>query len=90
MSESKPECFGVPEKCMPRDEEGIIHPQEKCRSCDYLRECLQTAIAASGGPEQLKYDKGSEVQNANEPGGIVGAILRWSKRKRATQKGGSA
>ena len=89
MSESKPECFGIPEKCMPRDEEGIIHPQEKCRGCDHLRECLQTAIAASGGPEQLKYDKAADGQKANEPGGIVGAILRWSKRKRATQKGGS-
>jgi hypothetical protein len=73
---------------MPRDEDGIIHPQENCRSCDQLRDCLQTAIAVSGGPEKLKYDRTSEDQKANEPGGIVGAILRWSKRKHAAQKGG--
>ena len=80
---------------MPRDENGIIQPQENCRFCDHLRECLQTAIAASGGVEKLKADRGYESakslegEKSEEPGGVVGAILRWSERKRNAQKGGS-
>lgn len=73
---------------MPRDENGIIQPQEQCRDCDHLRECLQEAIAACGGVEKLKSDSGSQsVEQEAEPKGVVGAILRWSERKRAAQKG---
>ena len=80
---------------MPKDENGIIQPQENCRLCDSLRECLQTAIAACGGAEKIKYEsrseteQSSEPEKAEEPGGIVGAILRWSERKRNAQRGGS-
>jgi hypothetical protein len=80
---------------MPRDENGIIQPQENCRFCDHLRECLQTAIASSGGVEKLKSynrsdsEKSFEADKPEEHGGIVGAILRWSERKRNAQKGGS-
>ncbi len=92
MVEDRPFCFGIPEYCMPRDENGIIQPQENCRFCDHLRECLQGAIAASGGVEKLKSEgrsestKSSESDKSEEPGGIVGAILRWSERKRNAQK----
>jgi len=92
MVEDRPFCFGIPEYCMPRDENGIIQPQENCRFCDHLRECLQRAIAASGGVEKLKSEgrsestKSSESDKSEEPGGIVGAILRWSERKRNAQK----
>ena len=95
MVDERPSCFGIPEYCMPRDGNGIIQPQEKCRLCDHLRECLQTAIAASGGVEKLKYDSRSESEKSyesaksEEPGSIVGAILRWSERKRNAQKGGN-
>ena len=95
MVDERPSCFGIPEHCMPRDENGIIQPQENCRFCDHLRECLQTAIAASGGVEKLKADRGYESakslegEKSEEPGGIVGAIMRWSERKRNAQKGGS-
>ncbi len=80
---------------MPRDENGIIQPQENCRLCDSLRECLQTAIAACGGAEKIKYEsrsdteQSSEAEKAEEPGSIVGAILRWSERKRNAKRGGS-
>ena len=95
MVDDNPSCFGIPEYCMPRDENGIIQPQENCRFCDHLRDCLQTAIAASGGVEKLKSDsrseseKSFELEKPEEPSGIVGAILRWSERKRKAQKGGS-
>ena len=49
MPDSRPSCFGISEHCMPRDENGIIQPQEHCRHCDHLRECLQEAIDACGG-----------------------------------------
>ena len=94
MVDDRPSCFGLPEYCMPRDENGIIQPQEKCRFCNHLRDCLQSAIAASGGVEKLKYasraesEKSSQSEQPEEPGGIVGAILRWSERKRNAQKGG--
>jgi hypothetical protein len=80
---------------MPRDENGIIQPQEDCRLCDYLRECLQAAIAACGGAEKIKHksraeaEQFSEAEKAEKPGGIVGAILRWSERKRNAQRGES-
>ena len=86
MSESRPSCFGIPEQCIPRDENGIIQPQESCRLCNDLRECLQTAIAASGGVDKLKFDRAAAIEKAEKPGGIVGTILRWSERKRAAQK----
>ncbi len=95
MVDDRPSCFGIPEYCMPRDGNGIIQPQEKCRLCDHLRECLQIAIAASGGVEKLKYDSRPESEKfyesgkSEEPGSIVGAILRWSERKRNAQKGGN-
>ena len=72
---------------MPRDENGIIQPQEDCRLCDYLRDCLQTAVAACGGVEQIKSENSPEPEKSEEPGGIVRAILRWSERKRAAQRG---
>ncbi len=72
---------------MPRDENGIIQPQEHCRPCDHLRECLQEAIEACGGVEKLKAESGSHsTGKQEEPGGVVGAILRWSERKRAAQR----
>lgn len=78
---------------MPRDENGIIQPQENCRTCDYLRDCLQTAIAACGGIEKIKSNSSAQSEEpagyktTEEPGGILGAIMRWSERKRAAQKG---
>ena len=95
MVDDRPSCFGLPEHCMPRDENGIIQPQENCRLCNHLRDCLQSAIAASGGVEKLKYgsrtesEKTSKSEESEEPGGIVGAILRWSERKRNVQRGGT-
>jgi hypothetical protein len=95
MGDTRPSCFGIPENCMPRDDNGIIQPQKKCRHCEHLRDCLQTAIAACGGVEKIKSESGARPQvpsgpkTAGEPGGIVGAVLRWSDRKRAAQKGGT-
>ncbi|MGW8220529.1 MAG: hypothetical protein ACWGP1_00150 [Syntrophobacteria bacterium] len=91
MPDSRPSCFGISEHCMPRDENGIIQPQENCRLCDHLRECLQEAIDACGGVEKLKAESGSHsTDKQEEPGGIVGAILRWSERKRAAQRDGTS
>ena len=87
MPDSRPSCFGIPEHCMPRDKHGIIQPQEDCRHCDYLKECLQAAIEACGGAKKIKADQGSAFEKSAEPGGIVATILRWSERKRAAQKG---
>ena len=89
MPDSRPSCFGVPESCMPRDENGIFQPQENCRFCDYLRECLQEAVAAYGGVEKIKSETSPEPEKSEKSGGIVGAILRWSERKRAAQRGGT-
>jgi hypothetical protein len=90
MPDNRPACFGISEHCMPRDENGIIQPQEHCHPCDHLRECLQEAIAACGGVEKLKSDSGSQPAGKQaEPKGVLGAILRWSERKRAAQKGAS-
>lgn len=82
MPDSRPTCFGIPEECMPRDEDGIVQPQENCRLCDDLRECLQAAIAACGGVDKIKSETSPAIEKSEEPGGIVGAILRWSERKR--------
>ena len=91
MPDSRPSCFGISEHCMPRDANGIIQPQENCRLCDHLRECLQEAIDACGGVEKLKAESGSHsTDKQEEPGGIVGAILRWSERKRAAQRDGTS
>jgi hypothetical protein len=88
MVESRPPCFGVPEKCMPRDEDGIVQPQENCRVCEHLRECLKTAIAASGGPERVRAAaRGDGPVQREEPAGIVGAVLRWSASNRAARRG---
>jgi hypothetical protein len=89
MGESKPVCFGVPEECMPRDENRIIQPQERCGACEHLRECLKTAIAASGGPERVRAAHGEGPVRREEPAGIVGAVLRWSARKSAARRGES-
>ena len=90
MSDIKPSCFGIPENCMPRDEDGVIQPQEECRICDCLRDCLQTAVAACGGVDKIKSETSPLPEKSEEPGGIVGAILRWSERKRAAQRGGTS
>ena len=45
------------------------------------------AIDACGGAKKIKADQGSAFEKPEEPGGIVAAILRWSERKRAAQKG---
>ena len=91
MPDSRPSCFGIAEHCMPRDENGIIQPQENCRLCDHLRECLQEAIDACGGVEKLKAESGSHsTDKQEEPGGVIGAILRWSERKRAAQRDGTS
>ncbi|HYA03356.1 MAG TPA: hypothetical protein VEI04_09600 [Syntrophobacteria bacterium] len=87
MGESKPSCFGVPEECMPRDENRIIQPQEKCRVCEHLRECLKTAIAASGGLDRVRAAQGESPVKREEPAGILGAVLRWSARKSAARRG---
>ncbi|MBW1981594.1 MAG: hypothetical protein JRJ12_10260 [Deltaproteobacteria bacterium] len=86
MSRENPSCFGIPEECIPRDDNGIIQPQEKCRSCELLRECLKEAIAASGGVHKVRAAAAGESTPA-EAGGIVGAILRWSARKSAARRG---
>ena len=94
MEDTRPSCFGIPENCMPRDENGIIQPQQNCRHCEHLRDCLQTAIAACGGVEKIKSESTARSEVASDPkttgeaGGILGAVLRWSERKRAAQKGG--
>ena len=87
MGESTPSCFGVPEECLPRDENRIIQPQEKCRVCEHLRECLKTAIAASGGPARVRAAHGESPVKREEPAGMVGAVLRWSARKSAARRG---
>ncbi len=74
---------------MPRDENGIIQPQDDCRLCDYLRDCLKAAVAACGGVDKIKSETSEAVEEPEEPGGIAGAILRWSERKRAAKKGGT-
>lgn len=85
MSESKPWCYGLPEQCLPRDENGVIQPQEACRRCEHLRACLQAAIAASGGPRKVRSN--IAAGNKEKPGGVLGAVLRWSERKRAARRG---
>jgi hypothetical protein len=72
---------------MPRDENDIIQPQENCRLCDYLRDCLQAAVAACGGVDEIKSRTSPAVERSERPGGILGALLRWSERKRAAQRG---
>ena len=90
MSDTKPRCFGIPEECMPRDENGIIQPRDRCRVCSYLRECLKAAIAASGGTEQVRAAGGGGSPPIRvEPSGVVGAIRRWSARKSASRRGES-
>ena len=90
MSDTKPPCFGIPEECMPRDENGIIQPRDRCRVCTYLRECLKAAIAASGGTERVRAAGGGESPpKREEPSGVVGAIRRWSARKSASRRGES-
>ena len=89
MVDSRPSCFGIPENCMPRDEDGIVQPQEDCRICDYLRDCLQTAVAVCGGVDKIKSEISPPFDKSEEAGGIVGAILRWSERKRAARRGGT-
>jgi hypothetical protein len=74
---------------MPRDEDNIIQPQEDCRLCEHLRDCLRTAVAACGGVGKIKSESSPASEKSEETGGIVGAILRWSERKRAAQKGGT-
>ena len=87
MPDIRPSCFGIPENCMPRDENGIIQPQENCSLCDYLRDCLHTAVAACGGVDEIKSNTSPAAEESEQPGSIVGAILRWSERKRAAQRG---
>ena len=90
MSDTKPPCFGIPEECMPRDENGIIQPRDRCRVCTYLRECLKAAIAASGGTERVRAASGGEnPPKREERSGVVGAIRRWSARKSASRRGES-
>ena len=90
MSESQPPCFGIPEECMPRDENGIIQPRDSCRVCSSVRECLKAAIAACGGTERVRAAAGGESPpKREEPSGVVGAILRWSARKNASRRGES-
>ena len=86
MSESKPSCFGIPEICMPRDEHDIIQPQEACNLCNHLQDCLRTAIDACGGIRKLKPESAFTIEESEKPGGIAGAIMRWSERKLAAQK----
>jgi hypothetical protein len=41
--------------------------------------------------DKLKAESGSHLTGKQEePGGVVGAILRWSERKRAAQRGGTS
>jgi hypothetical protein len=41
--------------------------------------------------EKLKSDSGSQSDEKQaDPKGVVGAILRWSERKRAAQRDGTS
>lgn len=60
--ETRPECFGVPEEVIPRDEEtGFIITQDDCADCDLLSDCLKAALEASA-EEIGKREKEREGQ----------------------------
>lgn len=74
--DSRPPCFGDPQKVCPRDEGGIMQPQISCLACGVLKSCLQTALRRQGliAPSVMETPAVSKV---------TGFIKRWSDQKLA-------
>lgn len=95
----RPECFGLEERVMPRDEEtGFIITQEDCTGCPHLKECLRTALDASvkrvreldenrppPGYDAI-WNFQEQAEEEEEPGGLMGFIRRWSRLKKDSGK----
>jgi hypothetical protein len=47
-SERRPWCFGYAKRVCPRDEKGFFQPQQECLGCEFVKDCLQQALKATG------------------------------------------
>jgi hypothetical protein len=73
--EIRPSCFGDPNRVCPKDDEGMIQPQEACVSCEFLRPCLQQALRKEG----LISDTTGQSHLVSR---ATQFLKRWSNRKR--------
>jgi len=73
---NKKECFGVLEKVFPVGENGMRETPPGCLECADKTECLRAALSTREG-----IDFRGELLEQRGPGGWVGLIKRWSRKK---------
>ncbi len=78
-----PICFGVLETVFPMGEDGLRVSPEECLMCLRKTECLQSAMAGSGGSEVRE-----EILDRAYSSGAVGFFERWSRKKALHRRGG--
>lgn len=77
-----PICFGVLETVFPMGADGLRASPEECLMCLRKTECLQKAMAGSGGVEVRE-----EILDRAYSSGVVGFFERWSRKKDLHRRG---
>jgi len=67
--QSRPSCFGNPNKVAPKNSEGLIEPNKECVYCEYVSSCLNDALQKQG------------ILSPSPVNRFVGFLRRWSERK---------
>ena len=73
---NKKECFGILEKVFPVGERNLRETPPSCRNCEDKTECLRAALSTREG-----IDFRGELLEKRGPGGFVGLVKRWSRKK---------
>ncbi len=77
-----PICFSVLETVFPMGGDGLRVSPEECQMCLRKTECLQSAMAGSGGSEVRE-----EILDRAYSSGAVGFFERWSRKKALHRRG---
>ena len=76
MANRKKECFGILDDVFPLGDMGFREVVPECFECPDRVLCLKAAISTKKGLEMR-----AELLNRAAPGGLVGRLQRWSRKK---------
>lgn len=76
IMKNKKECFGILERVFPVGESGMRETPPSCQECADKTECLRAALST---PQGIEFR--GELLEQRGPGGFVGVIKRWSRKK---------
>lgn len=67
-------CFGDSAVVCPKDEQGLIQPQERCLACSEVKACLQKALRSEGILPTPLMETPAAAR-------VTGFFKRWSRQK---------